>query len=84
MFKEVNVKFFPENEGGGGGWSFLQLCEDDHGEQWTGLHKVMDELLMLAIATKHARILLPRELWSALPGGMPYIMFSNTVLDSDE
>jgi hypothetical protein len=28
---------------------------------------------VLGIATKQAEILLPREMWPALPGGMPYI-----------
>lgn len=56
----------------GGGWSFLQACNDRNDEQWTGLHQTMDELLTLGIATKQARILMPREMWSMFPGGVPY------------
>jgi hypothetical protein len=58
----------------GGGWSFLNACMDRHGVQWTGLHRTMDELFVLGIATGQADYLLPRELWQALPGGMPYIV----------
>lgn len=54
------------------GWSFLQACDDKHGEQWTGFHQRMDELFMLGMAVKHVVCLAPRELWEALPGGMPY------------
>lgn len=63
----------------GGGWSFLAMCDDRHGEQWTGLHQTMELLCFLGIAAGAARWLLPREVWEALPGGMPYL----TVLDGD-
>ncbi len=57
----------------GGGWSFLNMCEDKHGKQWADLHQTMDELLMLGLATGKLRYTLPRELWRTLPGGMPYL-----------
>jgi hypothetical protein len=57
----------------GGGWSFLQACVDRFEEQW-GEHVNVDELLCLGVASGQARILMPREMWSALPGGMPYFM----------
>ena len=57
----------------GGGMSFLNACLDRHGNQWTGMHRTMEHLFQLGIATGKATYLLPRELWSALPGGMPYI-----------
>jgi hypothetical protein len=55
----------------GGGWSFLNACMDKDRNQW-GQHRDIESLLALGIATKQAKILLPKELWSALPGGMPY------------
>ncbi|MES3018192.1 MAG: hypothetical protein V4721_10455 [Bacteroidota bacterium] len=61
---------------GGGGWSFLNLCHDKNGNQWADLHKTMDELVMLGVATGKISFLLPRELWSSLPGGMPYLVIS--------
>lgn len=61
--------------GGGGGWSFLNLCNDRHGEQWTGLHQTMEELVALGEAAGMAKYLMPREMWSAFPGGMPYVGF---------
>lgn len=57
---------------GGGGWTFLNACNDKHGNQWTGLHKVMDELFTLGIAIGKVKPNLEREAWKMLPGGMPY------------
>lgn len=58
---------------GGGGWSFLNACNDKHGRQWTGFHAVMEALFCLGIAASKAKWLLPRDMWSVLPGGMPYV-----------
>jgi hypothetical protein len=71
MLMELPVTFREEE---GGGWSFLQACQDRHGNQWTGLHVVMETLMCLGVAAGHVQILLPREMWGALPGGMPYFM----------
>lgn len=62
----------PFKKSKGGGWSFLNACEDKDGVQW-GEHRSIDELLCLGIATKQASILAPRDMWPMLPGGMPYI-----------
>jgi hypothetical protein len=56
----------------GGGMSFLNACMDRHGNQWTGYHGTMEQLFQLGLATKAVVCLMPRELWEALPGGMPY------------
>lgn len=56
----------------GGGMSFLNACNDKHGNQWTGLHQHMEQLFQLGIAIGKVKCLLPRNMWSALPGGMPY------------
>jgi hypothetical protein len=64
----------------GGGMSFLQACVDKNGEQWTGLHLVMDQLLTLGQAIGRAKCLFPREMWSIMPGGMPYyVIFDDAV-----
>jgi hypothetical protein len=57
---------------GGGGMSFLNACNDLLGRQWTGLHTDMEMLFQLGTATGKAKLLLPREMWAILPGGMPY------------
>jgi hypothetical protein len=62
------------HKAGGGGWSFLNLCLDKHGNQW-GEHRNMEVLCCLGIAAGMAKWLLPREVWSALPGGVPYVGF---------
>lgn len=59
---------------GGGGWSFLNLCTDRNGTQWTGEHRVMDMLVILGIAAGEAEYQpADRALWPALPGGLPYV-----------
>lgn len=55
----------------GGGMSFLNACVTRDGKQW-GEHRSMDQLLTLGVAAGLAKILLPREAWAMLPGGMPY------------
>nr|WP_294550054.1 hypothetical protein [uncultured Rhodopila sp.] len=57
----------------GGGWSFLNACIDRHGNQWTGLHQRMEELVCLGIAAKKAKWQM-RELVDALPGGVPFFV----------
>lgn len=58
----------------GGGWSFLQACDDRNGVQWTGFHMIMSQLFVLGMGLGLVKYLMPRELWSALPGGMPYLV----------
>jgi len=60
-------------ESSGGGWSFLNACTDRHGKHW-GEHQNMEQLFVLGIAVGKAKFQLPKELWSALPGGMPYVV----------
>ena len=74
----------PDNfrEGRGGGWSFLNACEDRDGRQWTSLHETVDQLVVLGIGTGAVRFSLDRELWGSMPGGMPY--FTITGLPDEE
>ena len=65
-------------ENTGGGISFLQMCNDTDGTQWTGLHKQLDELVALGLAIGRMEYLVPKELWSSLPGGMPYLKVNLT------
>ena len=59
---------------GGGGMSFLNLCVDRNDQHWAE-HRTMNELLCLGIAANMADYCVPRHLWSAFPGGMPYVVF---------
>lgn len=54
------------------GWSFLNMCNTKDGELWTGEHRTMEELVMLGMAAGKIKLCAPKELWSVLPGGMPY------------
>lgn len=62
---------------GGGGWTFLNMCIDKNGNQWTDLHQMQDKLVCLDRAIGAVEFLLPRDLWKALPGGMPYIVIND-------
>ena len=59
---------------GGGGWTFLNMCQDKEENQWADLHQTVDELVALGTATKKLSFLMPREMWEVLPGGMPYLV----------
>lgn len=61
--------------GGGGGTTFLNMCMDKHGNQWTGMHKTMDQLVCLGIGLKLVG-LTPPEMNVVLPGGVPYVMIN--------
>lgn len=63
----------------GGGWSFLNLCNDRHGNQWTGMHALMEYVVILALASGMGKFLMPRECWKSFPGEMPYIVFDTSV-----
>ena len=58
----------------GGGWSFLNLCNTEAGDQW-GEHHNMEELIVLGIGLGMAKFVMPRDMWTILPGGMPYVVF---------
>lgn len=58
----------------GGGYSFLALPFDRTGGQW-GEHRNCEQLIVLAMGLGLAKYCLPRSLWSALPGSMPYVVF---------
>jgi hypothetical protein len=58
----------------GGGWSFLNLCQTKAGVQW-GEHRNCEQLVVLAVATKQGSYPMPRDMWSMLPGSMPYVQF---------
>jgi hypothetical protein len=61
---------FKENSGGG--MSFLTAVTTKDGVQWTDLHQRAEQLFLLGMAAKRVVCLAPREVWSILPGGMPY------------
>lgn len=65
----------PENfmKGKGGGWSFLQACMNKDEVQW-GEHRNIDDLICLGSALGMVKFCMPREMWRALPGGMPYFV----------
>lgn len=78
MLDLLPTPFQKLEKGGGGGWSFLQACLDNDGNLWTGVHLTMEQLFMLGLATEQASFCMPREIWEALPGGMPYLVIHTT------
>jgi hypothetical protein len=74
LLNEMPLQF---HKATGGGWSFLNLCMDKDGEQW-GEQSDCESLIVLGIAAKLASYVMPRDMWSILPGGVPYIVFDTT------
>lgn len=70
LLDELPGEFHASN---GGGSSFLNACMTKGGDQW-GEHRNIEQLLSLGIATGNAKMLMPREMWNILPGGMPYFV----------
>ncbi len=62
--------------GGGDGWSFLNACVQEDGNQWTGEHRGVEQLFCLGMGLGLAKLIAPRETWSIMPGGMPYYSIS--------
>lgn len=60
----------------GGGWTFLNACNDKYGNQWAELHRDMEQLFVLGIGLKLCDYAMPRELWNILPSGMPYMVIN--------
>lgn len=63
----------PFHQGRGDGWTFLNACVDDHERQW-GEQVTVEALMVLGIAAGLARYCLPRDMWDALPGGVPFFV----------
>jgi hypothetical protein len=74
MLAQLPAEFTPCEAGGAGGWSFLNACQDRDGNQWTGLHLTMEQLVLLGLGTDQVAWCLPRDMWTALPGQMPYFV----------
>ena len=66
------------HKGKGDGWSFLNMCNLKNGEQW-GEHINMEQLVGLGMAVNMVKFLMPRDLWAALPGGMPYLIIDTSI-----
>ena len=69
MLNELPNEFF---ESKGGGWTFLNACNDNKDRQWTGDHRTMEQLVIMGLAIGKVEFLMDRTMWSAFPGGMPY------------
>lgn len=66
--------------GSGNGWTFLNMCIDRNGVQWTDYHKVCDMLLCLGIAIGAVEYTIKqRDLWRMFPGEMPYITINTNI-----
>lgn len=70
MLELLPIEFYKET---GSGMSFLNFVNNRDGEQWTDLHQIADELLMLGLAINKIEYNMPRALWQSLPSGMPYL-----------
>jgi len=71
MLAQLPESFYADK---GGGWSFLNLCVDKYGRQWTGLHQMCDKLVCLGLAIGAIKFCIAnRDFWAAFSGGLPYL-----------
>lgn len=70
MVEELPASFHAKS---GGGWSFLNACMLETGEQW-GEQSSVEALYVLGQAAGFVKCLLPRDTWPLLPGGVPYFV----------
>lgn len=61
-------------QSGGGGMPFLNACNTKDGVQWADSHQYMEWLFALGMGVGKVEYCAPREIWSSLPGGMPYLV----------
>lgn len=73
MLKNLPKEFY---RGSGDGMTFLNMCNDKNGEQWTGSQQTMEQLVQLGTSLDQVEFLLDRELWAGLPGGVPYVVIN--------
>lgn len=78
MVEQLPSNFKTKAAGGGDGWSFLEMLNDKDGNQWTGLHDLMDMLLCMGLATGKLKYMMEdRTKWPDLfYGGMPYVVMN--------
>ena len=74
MLSELPEEF---KEKTGGGWTFLNAFNDKNGQQWTSLHRRMEQLFQLGIGIGKVSYLMPRDMWRIFPGGMPYLVIKD-------
>ena len=70
ILQELPDPFFEDI---GGGYSFMQLPFTKTGEQW-GEQTNGNELMGLGLATGYMQYMFSIQMWSALPGRVPYII----------
>lgn len=76
MLENLPVEF---HAGFGNGWTFLNMCVDRYGNQWTDFHRTCDMFLCLGMAIGACEYTIKqRDMWKIFPGGMPYITI-NTI-----
>ena len=66
------------------GSHFFDLCVTKSGRIWTGEHGIVDQLMILGLATEVLEVPfhVPRELWgSVFPEGLPYVIKNPTMVD---
>lgn len=56
------------------GYTFLNFCTTKDGEQWTGDHRICEELVVMSIGLNLMAYFFPKEVWKFLPGKVPYLI----------
>ena len=73
FLKQMKPEFFRST---GGGYSFMAMFEDRDGVHWAE-HPTMEMLAAMGIGIGMVQYCLPREMWSLMPGGVPYLVIKD-------
>jgi hypothetical protein len=80
MLREIPDEFHSR---AGGGMSFLKFCQTRDGIAW-GEHNSGEELVLLGEGLGMISCIFDRAQWGTLPGGMPYYVVNDDILDHPE
>lgn len=80
ILRELPLEFWDQKSGGKDGYTFMSLPFDRDGNQW-GEQVNADELMTLGLATGYMRYMFPIEMWTMLPGKVPYLIISEDAAD---
>ncbi len=83
LAREVFQDPFLTSHVDGGGYSFLQIVVDREGNHWCE-HRTAQELMGLCLGLGLATYPIPRDMWPALPGEVPYLTVHSDKLSEKE
>ncbi|MGZ3773013.1 MAG: hypothetical protein ACXVCY_04505 [Pseudobdellovibrionaceae bacterium] len=84
LISQVDKKFLVDStEPEAGGYTMLGLTRNALGEEWFD-YPTAERFVIICMAIGKAKYCFPRERWSELLGGVPYVVFNGDGIFSDD